>query len=214
MDAEKKRLNFFAGLAEMDRLHKTLDFAAENEMFFDSSFTVDVIDMPYLLFYRSDKDVCELFIDIRYTQYKHEENPRFRKAELRVPRGGGMQGQAADDVQQLAAPLMMFCMKLAKYISDNEIDRKYTDVDPEKAGILLQADNEGLGYREVSGNERPDLLCKTLTGELKMTRPYESDLQTRLILDALPLELKEKRAEAGDMQMMKHLYHLLKLQQT
>lgn len=205
MNKENNRLNFFCSLAEMDMLHKTMDLDP-SEAYIDSSFTVDVIDFPFLLFYSSNKDSCSLQINIRFDHYRHEEENGIKEAQISAPRGGGMQGQASDNVQQVVAPFMIFCMKLAKYLKGNRLDQKYPDLDPEEAGILLEAKEQTVEYRKVSGDDRPDMMCRKLSGEVKMMRPYDTDLKKRLLLEMLPLEAKEKAAESGNVEMIKHLF--------
>ena len=206
MSTEKKRINYFCSLAEMDKLHNTL--ALEDDgAYIDSSFTVDVIDFPFLLFYSSNRDSCNLQINTRFDTYKHEEDNGKKEAEIIVPKGGGLQGHASDNVQQIAAPFMIFCMKLAKYAQINDLQGKNGSMDPEKEGILLEATDSGLEYRIVSGAERPDMMCMTLSGNAKMTRPYEEDLRKKLLLDVMPLEMKEKMAETGNAEMMDYMFN-------
>ena len=206
MGTEKKRINFFCSLAEMDKLHNTLELE-DDGAYFDSSFTVDVIDFPFLLFYSSNRDSCQLQINTRFDTYKHEEDNGKKEAEIIAPKGGGLQGHASDDVQKVVAPFMIFCMKLAKYAQINDLQGKYGSMDPEKEGILLEATDSGLEYRIVSGAERPNMMCMTLSGNAKMTRPYEEDLRKRLLLDVIPLEMKEKMAETGNAEMMEYMFN-------
>ncbi len=206
MVTEKNRINFFCSLEEMDKLHNTFELEGDGA-YFDSAFTVDVIDFPFLLFYSSDRDACRLQINTRFDQYKHEEGSGKKEAELCAPKNGGLQGQASEDVQQLAAPFMVFCMKLAKYAGDHGLFKTLGSLDPEKEGILLEAKDSGLEYRVVSGSERPDLMCMTLSGNVKMTRPYEEDFRKRLLLDVLPLDTKEKMAESGNAEMMEYMFN-------
>ena len=193
METERKRINFFCSLAEMDKLHNTLELE-DDGAYIESAFTVDVIDFPFLLFYNSDCNACHLQINTRFDTYKHEEESGKKEAEIIAPKGGGLQGQASDDAKQVAAPFMVFCMKLAKFAQIHGLQEKYGNMDPEKEGILLEAVDSGLEYRVVSGAERPDMMCMTLSGNAKVTRPYEEDLMKRLLLDVMPLEMKEKMA--------------------
>ncbi len=206
MGSESKRINYYCSLAEMDKLHNTLELEDDGAYFY-SSFTVDVIDFPFLLFYSSDRDSCRLQINTRFDTYKHEEKNGKKEAEIVAPRGGGLQGQASDAAQQLAAPFMIFCMKLAKYAQIHDFQGKYGTMDPEKEGILLEATESGLDYRVVSGAERPDMMCMNLSGNVKMTRPYEEDVRKRLLLDVMPLEMKEKMAETGNPEMMEYMFN-------
>ena len=206
METERKRINFFCSLAEMDKLHNTLELE-DDGAYIESAFTVDVIDFPFLLFYNSDCNACHLQINTRFDTYKHEEESGKKEAEIIAPKGGGLQGQASDDAKQVAAPFMVFCMKLAKFAQIHGLQEKYGNMDPEKEGILLEAVDSGLEYRVVSGAERPDMMCMTLSGNAKVTRPYEEDLMKRLLLDVMPLEMKEKMAETGNAEMMEYMFN-------
>lgn len=206
METENKRINYFCSLKEMDKLHNTLELE-DNDAYFDSAFTVDVIDLPFLLFYSSDRNACHLQINTRYDSYKHEEGSGRKQADITAPKNGGLEGQVSDDAQQVAAPFMIFCMKLSVFAANHGLPEKYPALDPEKEGILLEAKEEGLEYKAVSGSERPDMMCMTLSGNTKMTRPYEEDLRKRLLLEAMPLEMKEKLAETGNAEMMEYMYN-------
>ena len=55
----------------------------------------------------------------------------------------------------------------------------YADLDPAKAGILLTEDNGTLGWKAVSGPERPFLAIENRLGEISMGRPYMDEFLTR-----------------------------------
>lgn len=60
---------------------------------------------------------------------------------------------------------------LNNYIFAKNLVDKYKDLD-EESGILVEARNGEVVTSIVQGKERPDLKCRTLSGEVKMCRPY------------------------------------------
>ena len=55
----------------------------------------------------------------------------------------------------------------------------------EEAGVLLEEKNGQMTARIVRGAERPEMMCKTISGDIVSCRPYKSDLRAKLMEDLI-----------------------------
>ena len=208
MDTNKNRLNLFIELSAIQaflqkHVPENLEF---QKVFTDCAFTVDIIDAPQRLFYRADHETAELELDRRGSMYMAEEQESLQEAHLILNQEGAVQGNAPQELQNVMQIYLMFCLNMSVWLREHGVFDRYSDLNPESQGVLIEENGDRLVERPVSGRERPDLACKLFTGEVKMMRPYSEDMMRGVLLDALPLEKKEAAAEAGDTGMMQHLF--------
>ena len=209
MASEANRINFFIS---MDKImaylekHVVDQSVSADNIYFDCAFTADVIEGPFRLFYRGSREELKFEIDTRFSLYQVEEQESRRKAKAVVNREGELSGDAPEDIRGLLQGYLAFCTSFSAYLRDHGVFDRYSDLDPEKEGILVEFNDDELELKHVSGDDRPDLVCQTLTGELKLMRPYNSDFMKSTLLGMMPAETKEKAAEAGDVDMMHHLF--------
>ncbi|MCR5137088.1 MAG: sel1 repeat family protein [Oscillospiraceae bacterium] len=209
MDTNQNRLNLFISI---DTIKTFMDKHADNQepelqkLFADCAYTVDITDAAQRLFYRASPDQIELELDWRGLIYQAEESETHRQAVLTLDQQGNVQGNAPDELQNVMQIFLFFCLNMSLWLSEHGVFEKYTDLNPKQQGILVEEQGNELVLNPVSGDERPDLVCRTLSGEMKLMRPYEADMMREVLLDAMPIEKKEAAAEGGDVRMMKHLF--------
>ena len=85
-----------------------------------------------------------------------------------------------DSVKDIIPLLMVFCNTLSVFSKEQGYDKQFDGLNPEDAGLLLESNNGRINARIVKGDERPDMMCKTITGDAVFCRPYESDLRRKV----------------------------------
>ena len=209
MASGKNRINFFISMdtvmAYLEK-HVVDQEVSADTVYFDCAFTADVMEGPFRLFYRGSPEEVEFEIDTRFSLYQVEEEESRRKARAVLNREGEVSGEAPEEIRGLLQGYLAFCTSFSFYLREHGIFDRYGDLDPEQEGILVEFSGDDLELRHVSGNDRPDLVCQTLSGETKLMRPYSSDFMKSTLLGMMDAETKEKAAEAGDVDMMHHLF--------
>lgn len=208
METKKNRLNIFLDLDTMKAYlnnHVPEDLALQ-KVFLDCAYTVDITDAPHRLFYRAGQEKIELELNRRGIMYMVEETESLKEAHLTLNPNGQVQGNAPQELQNIVQLYLMFCMNFSVWLGEQGAFGKYSGLNPETQGLMLEEKAGQIQLRPVSGDERPDLACRLFTGDVKMMRPYSADVMRGVILDAMPLEKKEAEAEAGDTKMMRHLF--------
>ena len=208
MGTSKSRLNIFLDLETMkayldNHIPENLE---PQKVFADCAFTVDITDAPHRLFYRAGRKNAELELNRRGIMYMLEETESLKEAHLTLNPNGQVQGNAPQELQNIVQLYLMFCMNFSVWLGEQGAFGKYSGLNPETQGLMLEEKAGQIQLRPVSGDERPDLACRLFTGDVKMMRPYSADVMRGVILDAMPLEKKEAEAEAGDTKMMRHLF--------
>ena len=209
MASGKNRINFFISMdtvmAYLEK-HVVDQEVSADTVYFDCAFTADIMEGPFRLFYRGSPEEVEFEIDTRFSLYQVEEEESRRKARAVLNREGEVSGEAPEEIRGLLQGYLAFCTSFSSYLREHGIFDRYGDLDPEQEGILVEFSGNDLELRHVSGNDRPDLVCQTLSGETKLMRPYSSDFMKSTLLGMMDAETKEKAAEAGDVAMMHHLF--------
>ena len=208
MEANKNRLNIFLDLDTMKTYldnHVPEDLELQ-KVFVDCAFTVDITDAPHRLYYRAGQESVELELDRRGIMYMTEETESLKEAYLTLDPNGQIQGNAPQELQNIMQLYLMFCLNMSAWLREQDAFDKYSNLNPETQGAMVEERSGRIELRPVSGDERPDLACRLFTGDVKMMRPYSADVMRGVILDAMPLEKKEAAAEAGDTKMMQHLF--------
>ena len=190
------RPNFFCGIEALQALlGMDLDGYEPN-----IELTVDLIELPYLFIYTVEDDAWTLKTLMRGELYDHESGSGVEKGTLRVDRATGQgSGQCTDKaLSENMGAFFHACQQLARYIQKANLKPLYRGLDPEKAGVFLEAEGSGLKARVVAGMERPEMMCSTLFGGTTMCRPYMEDFWDRSETEMMPLEDRIEKAEGGD----------------
>lgn len=209
MSNESKRINFFIGINTMhEYLEKYVvdQSISKDAIYFDCAFTVDIIEGPHRLFYRGSEEQLELRVDTRNSLYQVDEQESRKKASVTINGEGEGAVSADGDFQGVVNIYVSFCTHFASYLREKGAFEEYHDLDPERQGVLVEMNDGDIELKLVSGKERPNLVCETLTGEMQLMRPYESDFMKSTLIGMMPLEMKERAAESGDTDMMNHLF--------
>ena len=188
---QKKRINYFLTLETVNAVFK-MKFEGDDDYYFNNAFTVDLIDGPFLLFYKSDSNSCSLEVDARYEVYDHTEHKSRLEGNAVLKKGEGLRGQSKESVQEMMPALMVFCSTLSAYCKKHDYHVQFAGLDPEEAGVLLEEKNGQLTARIVQGSERPEMMCKTLSGDVVSCRPYKSDLMAKLMEDLIKHAEKQR----------------------
>ena len=191
------RPNFFCSVEALQWL---LEHEPKSERD-DIDLTVDLIEAPYLFIYTSDAEAWELKVMQRGELYDHKSGSGVEKGSLRVVKEtGDGSGTTSDPVlHDNMGAFFEACRRLSRYICDEQLEPMYDGLDPEEAGILLEADGGKLSARKVEGRARPELMCDTLFGGTVMMRPYMEDFMERSMVDEMSVEEKIEKAEGGDL---------------
>ncbi|MBR5094129.1 MAG: hypothetical protein IK095_03455 [Oscillospiraceae bacterium] len=139
----------------------------------DAALDIELTDDPYLLRFSTDEKHYYLKIYTREEQPSRDEE-RTESARLDVDRSSG-RGESEVKNKRLDAYLSFYlnaCKRLSSFVQAEGLVQTAQDLDPERAGILLERVDETLRYRVVEGDERPDLTCVTASGEKVKCRPY------------------------------------------
>ena len=180
--AEKNRINFFC---DVDTINAFFQKGGNDDYYINNAYTVDVIDAPYLLFYKSNQNTCTLQINNRGEVYKHEESSGSIGGIAQLDKNSGLSGQASDDLRELMPAFMVSCNDLSSFMKRRGYDKQFAGLDPEDAGVMLKLENDEITASLVKGDDRPDLMCKTLAGNVISCRPYKSDVMKRVISDLI-----------------------------
>lgn len=209
MSTEGKRINFFISIdtikAYLEK-HVVDQSISKDKIYFDCAFTADVIEGAHRMFYRGSKEQIELEIDTRFSLYQVEEQESRRKAKAILNDQGEAKVTANESFQGIMQLYLAFCTHFSAYLHENGFFDKYSGLNPEEQGILVEMTDDHIELSLVSGDKRPDLVCETLTGETKLMRPYDSDFTRNTLIGMMPLEMKERTAALGDTDMMHHLF--------
>lgn len=196
------RPNFFCNtntlvyLAQMEYSdgHKAIDIS------------VDWINNATWLIFSSDEENYYLKLILRHDIFDYNENTGIIISKLTVNKATGegsgvLLNDKVDTAEQQLMHALLFraCKNLSFYAQENNLDTKFGDIDPNKAGIMLTVDGDELTYKLVRGKERPEMMCvNMLDFDTRMTRPYQNEIAERYAKDSLPLEDKIAAAESGD----------------
>lgn len=191
-----ERPNFFCGIETLNLLLKQELPDIEPEL----ELSVDLIELPYLFLYTVEADAWNLKVLSRGELYDHKSGSGVEKGQLKVDRASS-QGTGTCSDKLLSEHMGAFfqaCQQLSRYIQKEGLQPLCEGLDPEEAGVLLEAEGDKIKARVVSGKERPELMCTTLFGGTVMCRPYMEDFMERSAMDLMSLEEKIEKAEGGD----------------
>ena len=171
---KENRLNFFIDTATLDKLHSDMERWESDEInYTENSFTVDVIDLPLMLLYEADPGKTSTKIFYRTEHYSHDGNPALLYGEVALGKGELLQFKVSNNdpkTGQMTAALNVCCGKISGFMLEEGLDKKYTAFDPEKQGLLIEANGNDYTARLVSGNDRPAIDCITASGDVRRIR--------------------------------------------
>lgn len=161
--------------------------------------SVDFIDVPIWNVFSADDENWKMNIYPRGEIFSRDENEAISKSTLIVNKETGESNKEGINGSN---PLLLGCRNLSFYAQENNWDSKFGGLDPEKAGILLSVEDGKLTYKVVSGKERPDMMCDTISGTRTLCRPYMDEIMEAHFLEMLPFEEKLEAAKDGDEKAM------------
>ena len=190
------RPNFFCGIEALQWLLQNEPKSEQDNI----DLTVDLIEAPYLFFYSSDAEAWYFKAFSRGELYDHEKGSGIEKGNLRVDKKSVQgSGQTSDPaLRDNMGAFFEACRRLSRFIRDRKLQPLYEGLDPEKAGVMLEVAGNKLNARNVSGKERPEMMCTTLFGGMTMCRPYMDDFWDRSQTEMMSLEDRIEKAEGGD----------------
>ena len=194
--------NFYADVDALNCILKTVELKDDCV---DVDLTVDLIEIPYYLFFKSDAKKRVLKANKRLQMYDHKADG------IEV---GSVIGKKGSDnleisaIESLANNMQLFynvCRKISQFIADNDLQSVYDGFNPEEKGIMLTENDGKVTYRVVSGRQRPDMECFTLFGGSTMSRPYMDEVFEANELEGMSIEEQTEKAEAGNVTAMKQV---------
>ena len=87
---------------------------------------------------------------------------------------------------------------LGCYIQENNILANIGDFDPDEAGVMITTDGNTLSFEEVSGRNRPYLMCFDWLGNVSLGRPYIDEAMDSFSLHSESFEERLEDANNGD----------------
>ena len=188
------RPNFFC---DIDSLNCLLGMEFDGE-YKDIDLTMDLIELPYMFIFTSDKENWTVRAMQRGELYSHDDSG-IESARVVVNKASGEgEVKATPELGENMGAFFQACRNISSFIQEKGLETLYEDLDPEEAGIMLAMNGDDLTYKVVSGKERPEMMCTTLFGAPTMCRPYMDDFWERSEMEMMSFEEKLEAAEEGD----------------
>lgn len=175
-----------------------------------SDFGIDLIDQPFFCAVDSEEDCIEIKLFVRSEIGSFLELPDLcvqffagEKSKVTASSGrlGSNEAVIAQHFFKAAAALLL-------HLADTELLDSFSRMDAENEGVIVSFDDDELSFVRVCGKKRPLMACTTLSGDVKMMRPYQNEIMDSWLGDMLSPEDKIALAEDGDEDMMEKLAHL------
>ncbi len=167
--------NFFADSGAVNCiLQMEYDFEPK-----DVDFTLDIVDMPLWLAFHSSGTTNTIKIYKSLEVYNKDEDKAVPEATLEVDTVSSMAKYSGNDEIRTNIEAFYFtCCNIGCLIQEKNLEEIYKDLDPNKAGILLEEKDGTLNWSIVSGRERPSLAVYTGFGfgEVAVKRPYVDEI--------------------------------------
>lgn len=164
----------------------------------------EIIDMPWRCSIATSEDIVELKMFLRSEIGVNMEKEDFKiklfsdGSNPEVTLGTNVAG---DGFVKFAIICLRAGFTLYEKFCNSESKDIVLGFDAEQDGIIVELEENALGYKKVSGKKRPNLACTTLFGGVEMSRPYSDELMNSWALDMLSdVSFDEilKEAEQGD----------------
>ena len=196
------RPNFFADEAALNCL-LGMEFDDTDE-FID--LTVDIIDSPIWLSFRTDDREQVLRAYTQLDMYTKNENLVNDIGSVVLDRSSKqVAAKALPNIGENMLGFWRACRNLSCLIQEKGLEKLYTGLDPEQAGILLEVKKGELAWKAVSGKDRPELMVQSLFGGITKGRPYMDDFFERSLFEEMSLEEHIEEAEDGEASSMEYL---------
>ncbi len=171
----KNRINFFITMETLDKLHSDMErWESDEECFVENSFTVDVIDLPFMLLYEADNNKYSTKVFYRAEHCLHDGVPALLFGAIALGKGELLDFKVSNNdpsTGKMIAALNVCCGKISGFMLEEGLRRKYPVFDPETQGLLIETDGENYKVRLVSDSNRPALDCITASGDVRRIRP-------------------------------------------
>lgn len=169
----------------------------------EMDFTVSLIELPLWLSFSHDDNNWIFKVYSQHEMFNRDESLASEKGHLVVDKETGEgSGSGREELKDAITLFFKACQSLSIFIREEGIEKQFPRLDPDKSGILLSVRDGKIVYKVVSGKERPDLTCETLTGEVVQGRPYSEDFWERSYYDLKSWDDLIELANEGDIQAM------------
>ena len=197
----QNRPNFFVS---SDTWSSLLDMDEDPEApVFD--FSVDMIDLPYRIFYihEAEQDIMKVKKRMQLCSYKEPDDPT---AEFTNRHGSDeaniTMSEENQPLQNVLGVFYMLGRRIRTYVGKNGLYGEIRMARPEREGLLIESRDGSFCHRMLEGQARPALQCATLFGEMQMIRPYSEDFLAQALQEDMELDEKVEAAEQGDTSAM------------
>ena len=197
----QNRPNFFVSAETWSSL---LDMEVDPEApVFD--FSVDLINMPYRIFYvhEEEQDVMKVLKRLELCSYQEPDEPT---AEFVIRHGASeasvTMSEEDQSLQNALGAFYMLDSRIRTYVGRNGLYGEIRLARAENAGLLIESRDGSFSHRMLEGQDRPALQCATLFGGLQMMRPYSENFLEQARLEYMELDEKVEAAERGDTSAM------------
>ena len=164
----------------------------------DIELTVDLIEAPLLLIYSVDGENRTMRVILRGETYSHDGSGTELGSVVENKASGQIMINGMGALSDSAGAFFSACRRLGCYLQENGLEDAAEDFDPESEGIMLCVGGGELRHRYVSGKARPDMMCRTLSGNIKKCRPYSDEFIPSFDFGDVPFEVMLAAAEDGD----------------
>lgn len=173
----------------------------------DITFSMDIIEVPYMFVYDPDPENRIMKIYKRGQMHPYTKEELLHKTgKVTVNRKTGKGIVETDSTLGKNTNLCFkACCKLNSFIQFNHLEDLYSGIEAESAGIQLTEKDGELTYKLVTGKERPDLVCADMFGNTALMRPYEEDMMDNFLRESMTEEELVEEAEDGDVDAMETL---------
>lgn len=169
------------------------------------TLAVELIDCPYRLVYKRQGLYLRKLTAYRRAELQSED-ATFEAGSLTFDTSTQDGNGSTKDpfLRDNMGALFKACSRLSSFIESSGDADAYCALNPEHEGVILKVTPGSLKTQEVSGRDRPDLMCARLLGGQTMMRPY-FDEQIKPAQSDRPIESLTRSAENGDMRAMDQL---------
>lgn len=164
-------------------------------------FSIDIIDQPFHVSFKSDEDATAINLYIRGEWGLNPEDTANISVTLypdgdepEITNRGGLGG----DVVSVIMHLLKTGVQLREYLLPDDLMEQFADLNLETEGILVELQNDELVFERVAGKKRPAMACTGLFGGVQMKRPYQDEIVNSMMREIMSFEEKLEAAENGD----------------
>jgi len=197
--------NFYCDIDAINNLIQ-MDYPVEHQTV---DISIDLIELPLWFVFTSTDSDWVIRAYQRMDFFVHEESSTFSAGEIIINKASQTASSNLETkINENIIPFFNAFRNLSCYAHDHGWETKFSDLHPDKSGIVISFTDHELTYSVVNGNDIPEVMCITLRGETVMCNPLFDAFMQRSMNDLLPIDEKIKVAENGDEDMMEQLAYI------